>query len=79
MNLLNNLDRRKLANVVIIFTHTIKMLYRPTSIFVGFDIVFLYSKTTLEISSRTNILFQVVLAGNQKDNVITITMKDPLV
>ena len=79
MNLLNNLDRRKLANVVIIFTHTIKMLYRPTSIFVGFDIVFLYSKTTLEISSRTNILFQVVLAGNQIDNVITITMKDPLV
>ena len=45
----------------------------------GFDIVFLYSQTTLEISSRTNILFQVVLAGNQIDNVITITMKDPLV
>ena len=53
------------------------MLCRPTSIFVGFDIAFMYSKTTLEISSRTNILFQAVLTGYQIDNVITITMKDP--
>ena len=53
------------------------MLCHPTSIFVGFDIAFMYSKTTHEIISRTNILLQVVLAGYQVDNVITITMKDP--
>ena len=53
------------------------MLCRPTSIFVGFDIAFMYSKTTLEISSRTSILFQVALTDYQVDNVITITMKDP--
>ena len=53
------------------------MLCRPTSIFVGFDIAFMYSKTILEISSRTNILLQAVLTGYQIDNVITITMKDP--
>ena len=52
------------------------MLCRPTSIFVGFDMAFIYSKTTLEISSRTNILFQAVLTGYQIDNAITITMKD---
>ena len=52
------------------------MLCRPTSIFVGFDITFMYSKTVLEISSRTNILLQAVLTGCQVDNVITITMKD---
>ena len=53
------------------------MLCRPTSIFVGFDMAFIYSKTTLEISSRTNILFQAVLTGYQIDNAIKITMKDP--
>ena len=53
------------------------MLCRPTSIFVGFDIAFMYSKTILEISSRTNILLQAVLTGYQVDNVIAITMKDP--
>ena len=37
------------------------MLCRPASIFVDFDIAFMYSKTT----------------GYQIDNVITITMKDP--
>ena len=47
------------------------MLCRPT-------IAFMYSKTTLEIGSRTSILFQVVLKGYQIDNVITITMKDSL-
>ena len=52
------------------------MLCRPTSIFVGFDIAFIYSKTTLEISSRTNILFQAVPTGYQIDNVIAITIKD---
>ena len=52
------------------------MLCRPTSIFVGFDIAFMFSKTTLEISSRTNILFLAVLTGYQIDNAITITMKD---
>ena len=53
------------------------MLCRPTSIIVGFDIAFMYSKTILEISCRTNILLQTVLTGYQVDNVITITMKDP--
>ena len=53
------------------------MLCRPTSTFVGFDIAFMYSKTTLEISSRTSILFQVALTDYQVNNVITITMKDP--
>ena len=53
------------------------MLCRLTSIFVGFDMAFIYSKTTIEISSRTNILFQAVLTGYQIDNAITITMKDP--
>ena len=52
------------------------MLCRLTSIFVGFDMAFIYSKTTLEISSRTNILFQAVLTGYQIDNFITITMKN---
>ena len=49
----------------------------PTSTFVGFDIAFMYSKTVLEISSRTKILLQAVLTGHQVDNVITITMKNP--
>ena len=53
------------------------MLFHPTSIFVGLDIPFMYSKTILKISSRTNILFKTVLTGYQIDNVITITMKDP--
>ena len=53
------------------------MLCRLTSIFVGFDMAFIYSKTTIEISSRTNILFQAVLTGYEIDNAITITMKDP--
>ena len=52
------------------------MLCHPTSIFVGFDIAFIYSETDLEISSRTNILLQAVLTGYQVDNVITSTMKD---
>ena len=54
------------------------MLCRPTSIFVGFDIAFMCYETILEISSRTNILLQAVLTGYRVDNVITITMKDPL-
>ena len=66
-----------MENIAIIFTHTIKMLFRPTSIFVSFDITFMYSKTFLEISSRTNILLQAVLTGYQVDNVITVTMKEP--
>ena len=53
------------------------MLCRPTSICFGFDIAFMYSKTTLEICSRNNILFHAVLTGYQIDNVITITMKNP--
>ena len=75
--LFNHLNRQELKNIAIVFTHTIKMLSRPTYIFVGFDIGFMYSKTTLEISSRTNILFQAVLTGYQIDNIITITMKEP--
>ena len=55
------------------------MVCRLTYIVVGFDMAFIYSKTALEISSRTNILFQAVLTGYQIDNAITITMKDPLV
>ena len=54
------------------------MLCRPTSICVGFYIAFMYSKSTLEISCRTNILFHAVLTGYQIDIIITITMKDPL-
>ena len=53
------------------------MLCCPTSIFVGVDITFMYSKKILEISRRTNILFKTVLTGYQIDNVITIKMKDP--
>ena len=53
------------------------MLCRPTSIFVCFDIAFMYCKTTLEISSKTNILFQGVYTGCQIDNIITITKEDP--
>ena len=52
------------------------MLCIPRSIFVCFDIAFIYSKTTLEISNKTNILFQAVLTGYRIDNVITITLKD---
>ena len=37
----------------------------------------MYSKTTLESSSRTNILFKAALTGYQKDNAIIITIKDP--
>ena len=47
------------------------MLCRPA-------IAFMYSKMTLGIGSRTNILFQVALKNYQIDNVITITMKDSL-
>ena len=50
------------------------MLCCPTSIFVGFDITFMYSETILEISSRTNILLQSVLTGYQVDKIITITI-----
>ena len=70
------MNKQELKNIVIIFTHTNKMLCIPTSIFVCFDIAFIYSKTTLEISNKTNILFQAVLTGYQIDNVITITLKD---
>ena len=52
------------------------MLCSQTCIFVGLDIAFMYSKTILEISNRTNILFNAVLTGHQRDNIITITMKD---
>ena len=53
------------------------MVCFPTSIFVGLDITFMYSKKILEISRRTNILLKIVLTGYQIDKVITITMKDP--
>ena len=53
------------------------MLCRPTSIFVGFDIAFMYSKTILEISSRTNILLWADFTGYQVGNVIAATLKDP--
>ena len=58
-----NLHRQKLKNIAIIFTLTIKVVCRPTSIYVGFDVVFMYSTTTLKISGRTNILFKLVLTG----------------
>ena len=70
-------EQTKLKNIVIIFTNIIKVLYSLTSIFVGFNIAFMYSRMTLEISSRTNILFQAFLTSYQIDNVVTITMKDP--
>ena len=76
INLFNNLKGQKLKKIII-FTLTIKVLCRPTTIFVGFDVTFMYSKATLEISSRTNILFKAVLTDYQIDNVTTITMKDP--
>ena len=53
------------------------MFRRPTSTFVGFDVTFMYFKTTFEISSRIKILFKAVFRGYQIDKVITITMKDP--
>ena len=71
------MNREKLKNIAIIFTHAIKMLCRPTSIFVGLDIALMCSKTILEISSRINILFITVLTGYQVDNVITIPVKKP--
>lgn len=37
----------------------------------------MYSKTTLQISSRTNILFQAVFTSFQTDNVIKVTMNEP--
>ena len=37
----------------------------------------MYSKMSLEISSRIKILFQAVLTGYQIDNVDTITINDP--
>ena len=52
------------------------MVCSPTSIFVGLNIAFMYSKTILEISNKTNILLKVFLTGYQIDNVIAITMKD---
>ena len=58
-------------------THNNNNNNNNTHIFVGLDMTFMYSKTILEISSRTNILFKTVLTGYQIDNVITITMKDP--
>ena len=53
------------------------MLCRSTYVFLRFDIAFKYSKTTLEISSRTNIMFQAALTCYEKDNVTIVTMKDP--
>ena len=53
------------------------MLCRPTSIIVGFDMAFMYSKATLKISSRTNILFQAAFTSCKIDNVIAVTVKDP--
>ena len=53
------------------------MLCNPTSIFIGFDIAFMYSKTILEISIRSNILFKAVITGYQIDSIITIKIKDP--
>ena len=70
----SHLNKQKLENIAIIFTHTIKMLCRPTSIFLGIDIDCMYSKTILEVTSRTNIFLQAVPKGYQVDNVITITM-----
>ena len=52
------------------------MLCSPASIFVGLNITIMYSKADLEISSRTNILLEIVLAGYQIDKIDTITMKD---
>ena len=53
------------------------MLCRSTYVFLRFDIAFMYSKTTLEISSRTNIMFQAALTCYETDNVTIVTMKDP--
>ena len=53
------------------------MLCRSTYVFLRFDIAFMYSKTTLEISSRTNIMFQAALTYYETDNVTIVTMKDP--
>ena len=49
------------------------MLFNPTYIFVGFDIDFIYSKTVVEINSRTKILFKTVLTGYQINNIIKST------
>ena len=54
------------------------MLYGTTSVFVGLDIAFMYSKSMLEISRRTNIFFKVVITGYQIDIITTITMNEPL-
>ena len=63
IKLFSNLYRQKLKNIAIIFTLSIKVFCRPTSIYVGFDVIFMYSTTTLKISGRTNILFKLVLTG----------------
>ena len=68
INLANNLNKQKLKNIAIIFTFTIKGFCRPTSIFVGFYVAFMHSKTTLKIKSRTNILFKAVLTDYKIDN-----------
>ena len=54
------------------------MLSHPTSFFAGLDIAFMYSKSMLEISRRTNIFFKVVITGYQIDIITTITMNEPL-
>ena len=71
------MNRQKLKNIVIVITHTIKMLCRSTSIFVGLVIVFMYSKMIVKISIRGNILFKAVLTSYQIDNFIRSTMKNP--
>ena len=77
LNLFDNLNGQKLKNILITFTITVTVFNCPIYIFIGFDVAFMYSKTTLEISSRTNILFKTVLTGYQINHIITITMKDP--
>ena len=59
------------------FLHIPLKYFAVPHLSVGFDIAFMYYKTTLEISSRTSIYFQAVLTGYQIDNVLTIKMKDP--
>ena len=54
------------------------MLSHPTSVFAGLDIAFMYSKSMLEISRRTNIFFTIVITIYQIDKITTITMNEPL-
>lgn len=56
----------------------IKILYSPIPNFAGLDIAFMYSKSMLEISRRTNIFFTIVITSYQIDKITTITMNEPL-